>query len=218
MPWSGTRTKWPKPLDAGNIQTPNSKRSAPGPHAVRCALQRFVRGPLQGARGVLALAALLVAGGLGARADEPVTLEKPGDALRASSDTAAGALAVPMAASKGAATARAPSFFPKLTTPPLDPPLTINGGFGEYRPGHFHAGVDLGTDERVGKVVRAPLAGSIVRVRTSGVGYGRSLYLEARDGRLLQFGHLDAFVEPLGAYVAAAQESSGQYEQDLWIE
>jgi hypothetical protein len=43
-------------------------------------------------------------------------------------------------------------------------------------------------------------------------------YLQAADGRLLQFGHLDAFTEPLAAYVAAVQESSGQYEQDLWLE
>jgi hypothetical protein len=173
---------------------------------------------LQGARVALAIASLLVACGLGASADEPTQLEKPGDAARAAGDTVAGLAAAPLSAAKGTAARRPASFFPKLGVMPLEPPLTVNGGFGEYRPGHFHAGVDLGTGERVGKRVRAPLAGSIVRVRTSGVGYGRSLYLEAADGRLLQFGHLDAFMEPLAAYVAAAQESSGQYEQDLWLE
>src|SRR5439155_142241 len=118
----------------------------------------------------------------------------------------------------GAARARPAPFFSALARPPLDPPLTINGGFGEYRPGHFHAGVDLGTGERVGKPVHAPLAGWIARVRTSGVGYGRSLYLQALEGRLLQFGHLDAFAEPIASAVAAVQDSSGQYEQDLWLE
>ncbi|HEY2956256.1 MAG TPA: M23 family metallopeptidase [Candidatus Eisenbacteria bacterium] len=109
-------------------------------------------------------------------------------------------------------------FYPGVVRPPLDPPLTVNGGFGEYRAGHFHAGVDLGTGARVGKPVYAPLSGRIVRVRTSGVGYGRSLYLAAQDGRLIQLGHLDAFAEPMASYAAAVQESTGQYEQDLWPE
>ncbi len=109
-----------------------------------------------------------------------------------------------------------PKFFPPLAHAPLDPPLAITGGFGEYRVGHFHAGVDLGTGGRVGKPVYAPLSGRVERVRASGVGYGRSIYIRARDGRLLQLGHLDAFEEPLASWVAVAQESSGQYEQDLW--
>src|SRR5262249_56026191 len=80
------------------------------------------------------------------------------------------------------------------------------------------AGGDLGRGEGVGRPVHAPLSGWIVRVRTSGVGYGRSLYLQAGDGRLLQFGHLDAFAEPIASVIAAIQDSSGQYEQDLWLE
>ena len=103
-----------------------------------------------------------------------------------------------------------------LTKPPLTGALGLNGGFGEYRIGHFHAGVDLSTGGRVGKPVYAPLSGWVERVRASGVGYGRSIYIHSTDGRLLQLGHLDAFVEPMAYYVAAAQESSGQYEQDLW--
>ena len=110
------------------------------------------------------------------------------------------------------------SFDRPLSRPPLDPPITVTGGFGEYRIGHFHAGLDLGTGGRVGRPVYAPRSGWIERVRASGVGYGRSLYLRTDDGRLLQLGHLDAFVEPVASWVAAIQDSSGQYEQDLWPE
>jgi hypothetical protein len=110
----------------------------------------------------------------------------------------------------------APQYFPPLDHPPLDPPLRLSGGFGEYRPGHFHAGLDFATGGRVGLPVYASLPGSVVRVRASGIGYGRSVYLQADDGRLLVYGHLDAFDEPLASYVAAAQDSAGQYEQDLW--
>ena len=113
-------------------------------------------------------------------------------------------------------TVRAPQYFPPLERAPLDPPLRLSGSFGEYRPGHFHAGLDLSTGERVGAPVYAALPGYVMRVRASGVGYGRSLYVQADDGRLLVYGHLDAFEEPLASFVAAAQDSSGQYEQDLW--
>ena len=110
------------------------------------------------------------------------------------------------------------SFAPAFTHLPLAAPLALNGGFGEYRSNHFHAGLDLGTGGAVGHPVLAPAPGWIERVRASGAGYGRSLYLHTEDGRLLVFGHLDAYVEPIASYVAAAQESTGQYEVDLWPE
>lgn len=109
---------------------------------------------------------------------------------------------------------------PAQLTPPLDvmplPGVRVTGGYGEVRSNHVHAGVDLSTGGRVGVSVLAPLAGSVERVRASGVGYGRSLYLRSRDGRLLVFGHLDAFAPAVAAYVDSAQRASGQYEQDLW--
>lgn len=181
-------------------QRVSAARSLHGPAtagAGPCALQWMLRGGLRAARSApsralrLFLAAVLAA--------------------------SVGAPRPAAAAAPGAMPASAPSgFCPPLAHAPLDPPLTITGGFGEYRVGHFHAGVDLGTGGRVGKPVYAPLPGHVERVRASGVGYGRSIYIRARDGRLLQLGHLDAFEEPLASWVAAVQESSGQYEQDLW--
>ncbi|MEO6463084.1 MAG: M23 family metallopeptidase, partial [Candidatus Eisenbacteria bacterium] len=94
----------------------------------------------------------------------------------------------------------------------------LTGSFGEHRNSHIHAGLDFSTGGQVGRPVLAPAAGSIARVRTSGAGYGRSVYIQATDGRLLVLAHLEAFDEPLASYVAAVQDSSGQYEQDLWPE
>jgi len=116
----------------------------------------------------------------------------------------------------GTGAADSAPFAPALASSPFAGPLEVAGGFCEYRRGHFHAGFDFGTGRRVGRPVLAPLPGSVERVRASGVGYGRSVYLRADDGRLLVFGHLDAYVEPLASYVRAAQDSAGVYEQDLW--
>ena len=110
-----------------------------------------------------------------------------------------------------------PGFAP-FQRAPLDGPIIITGSFGEFRPGHFHAGLDYSTGGGIGMPVYAPLDGWIERARSSGSGYGRSVYLHATDGRLLVFGHLDAFDEPIASYIATAQDSSGLYEQDLWFE
>jgi hypothetical protein len=106
-------------------------------------------------------------------------------------------------------------FAPALGIPPLDT-LRVTGGFGEVRSNHFHAGFDFSTGGRVGRPVRAPRAGTVERVRSSGVGYGRSVYLRTDDGRLLVFGHLDAYAPALAACIDSAQRAAGQYEQDLW--
>jgi hypothetical protein len=111
--------------------------------------------------------------------------------------------------------ARPPDSLPPLAHPPLQPPLQITATFGEYRRGHFHAGLDFSTDMRVGWPVYAPLDGWVERVRTSGAGYGRMMSLRAADGRSVLFGHLDAFAEPLASWVAAVQDSTEEYEQDL---
>ena len=123
---------------------------------------------------------------------------------------------LPAAAADPARIEPAPALLPPLAHPPLDPPLRITGSFGELRGGHFHAGLDFSTGGTTGRPVYAALSGFIERIRTSGLGYGRSLYLRAPDGRLLVMGHLDQFARPIAAYVAAIQDSSGQYEQDLW--
>ncbi len=99
---------------------------------------------------------------------------------------------------------------------PLEGPArALRGGFGESRSNHFHAGLDLSTDHQTGKRVVAPGDGAVERVRASGVGYGRSLYYRLRDGRLIVFGHLDAFEPRLAAFIDSVQRETGDYEQDL---
>jgi len=115
-----------------------------------------------------------------------------------------------------AADVRSNPFAPELRWPLGLPTPRITGGFGETRSGRFHAGLDLSTGARTGAVVRAPADCRVERVRSSGSGYGRSLYLRTDDGRLVVFGHLDAFAPELAAYVDSAQRATAEYEQDLW--
>ena len=111
--------------------------------------------------------------------------------------------------------ARADVFGSALHWPlPGGPPI-LSGGFGEPRSNHFHAGLDVSTRHQVGAEVLAPAAAWVERVRASGGGYGRSIYLRTDDGRLIVFGHLDAFSGGVAAYVDSVQRATGDYEQDL---
>jgi hypothetical protein len=152
-----------------------------------------------------------------------VHIASPRDAVmrRAWAGAAGVALCALACHARGADTAGAPPapapVYTQVDIQPLEREPVLTGTFGETRGGHFHAGLDYSTGGEVGTPVRAPMAGTIERVRASGVGYGRSLYLRTADGRLLVFGHLDAFAPALARYVAAVQDSSGEYEQDLWL-
>ncbi len=101
---------------------------------------------------------------------------------------------------------------------PLDHPRRVSSTFGEYRQGHFHAGVDLSTSGREGIPVMAVDDGEVVRVRASGIGYGRAIYIQLRNGKLAVYAHLSAYMEPLAEYVEAVQDSLGRYRVDLYPE
>src|SRR5262245_33823063 len=72
--------------------------------------------------------------------------------------------------------------WPPFAHAPIDTPLVLTASFGEYRSGHFHAGLDFSTQQAVGRPVYAPASGWVRRARASGVGYGRGLYFQADDG------------------------------------
>jgi len=98
---------------------------------------------------------------------------------------------------------------------PLDLPVLLTSGFGEHRENHFHNGLDLATQQRTGAVLRAIGDGEITRVRASGIGYGRSLYLTLDRGGMAVFGHLAGYNPEIAAFVADAQDRAGKYEVDL---
>ncbi|MBN1505133.1 MAG: M23 family metallopeptidase [Candidatus Eisenbacteria bacterium] len=100
--------------------------------------------------------------------------------------------------------------------PPLPSWFPITSTFCEYRPQHFHAGIDLSTGGRAGVPVLAVGRGHVQRVRVSGSGYGKAVYLLLDNGMTAVYGHLDAFSEGIQSHVLSEQLRSGQYEQDLF--
>ena len=98
---------------------------------------------------------------------------------------------------------------------PLDLNPELTSSFAEYRPGRFHAGIDLRTNG-IGRDVRAIQDGYVSRVRCSPWGYGKAVYLQLDDGNTVVYGHLDDYYDALRSYVREAQHAKESYTVDLY--
>lgn len=94
---------------------------------------------------------------------------------------------------------------------PLDIPILLAGGYGEIRPGHFHEGLDIKTNGRIGYPVHAAAAGYISRISVSNGGFGNAVYITHPGGFTTVYGHLHRFSPQVEKYV-----TQKQYEQEQW--
>lgn len=90
---------------------------------------------------------------------------------------------------------------PLLLHPPVDFPILLSGNFGELRPNHFHSGIDIETQNVVGKPLRSIADGYISRINCSPFGYGKAIYIDHPSGYTSVYGHLDRFTPDVEAYM-----------------
>ena len=93
-----------------------------------------------------------------------------------------------------------------------DAPLTST--FGEYRTRHFHGGVDLSTGGETGLDVYAAASGYVWRLRVSGSGYGKAIYLRLDDDRTAVYAHLKDFSTKIQMAAESIQRQKGTYRVD----
>jgi hypothetical protein len=98
---------------------------------------------------------------------------------------------------------------------PLKGEIDLSSGFGDYRSGRFHAGLDLRTGGAPGKEMFSPVDGYISRIRMSYTGYGKGLYLTGNDGYLYVFGHLQGFNPTLEKLVRGRQMEAKRYYVEI---
>ena len=103
-------------------------------------------------------------------------------------------------------------------TAPLDDTLYISGNFGEPRPNHYHAGLDLKTDKQIGKKVYAADAGYISRIKVSPYGYGHALYMTHPSGLTTVYAHLDEFIRPISEWVKSLQYKLESFDVDTILD
>lgn len=85
---------------------------------------------------------------------------------------------------------------------PMDLPIALSASFGELRPNHFHAGLDMKTEQRCGLPVRAVQDGYVSRISVAQYGYGNCLYVtHPQSGYTTVYAHLDAFGDSIAAWI-----------------
>lgn len=78
----------------------------------------------------------------------------------------------------------------------------LTGTFGEARPGHTHAGVDIAVP--VGTSVKAPAEGVVIEAGTL-PGYGNVVFIDHGKGTISRLGHLSSIGVARGQQVAQGQ-------------
>lgn len=94
-------------------------------------------------------------------------------------------------------------------------PGSLAGTMGELRSTHFHSGIDIRTDNRIGMPVLASKSGYISRATVAGSSYGNVIYITHPDGNTTLYAHLEKFLGPVGRHVLHEQYQKKLNEIDL---
>ena len=99
---------------------------------------------------------------------------------------------------------------------PLDIPIVLAGTFGELRSNHFHSGLDIKTQQRVGLKVYTAAEGYVSRIKVSTFGYGKALYITHPNGYTTVYAHLKDYSDKIESYVKNAQYDKQSFHIELF--
>lgn len=99
---------------------------------------------------------------------------------------------------------------------PVDHTVNLAGTFGELRPNHFHAGIDIKSGSgQTGESVLSAADGYISRIRIQSNGYGKSIFVQHPNGYTTVYGHLLRYNDSIQSYVEKFQYENQTYELDI---
>lgn len=99
---------------------------------------------------------------------------------------------------------------------PVDIPIKLAGNFGEIRSNHFHAGLDIKTNQVEGLNIYAAADGYISCIKISLYGYGKVLYVTHPNGYTTAYAHLQSFNHKIEEYVKTRQYNQQKYEIEIF--
>jgi hypothetical protein len=94
--------------------------------------------------------------------------------------------------------------------------MMLSATFGEFRPDHFHSGIDIRTGGVEGKPLYAIADGYVSRIKVSSSGYGKALYITHPNGFVSVYGHLLNFETTVNQWLIKEQYKVRSYEVDLF--
>jgi hypothetical protein len=92
---------------------------------------------------------------------------------------------------------------------------TLAGVLGDLRTNHFHAGIDVRTQQREGLQVLAAAEGYISKIKVQTTGYGNVIFIKHPNGMTTVYGHLLTFAEPMGSYLRQKQYERKSFDIEL---
>jgi len=100
-----------------------------------------------------------------------------------------------------------PSEYPKdYFRSPVDHDIKLSGTFGELRPNHFHAGIDIKSRTgRTGQNLYAVADGVVSRINIKSSGYGNAIYIDHPNGFTSVYAHLGKFSKEIADYMFQQQ-------------
>ena len=99
---------------------------------------------------------------------------------------------------------------------PLDIQMVLAGSFGELRSTHFHAGLDIKTQQREGLKVYTAAEGYVSRIKISHFGYGKAIYITHPNGYTTVYGHLKKLSKRLEDYIKKCQYDKESFEVEMF--
>jgi len=98
---------------------------------------------------------------------------------------------------------------------PVKEKIDLSSGFGEYRPRHFHGGIDIRTGGQTGLEAVSPVNGYVWQIKTAYGNSGKALYIKGDDGYFYVMFHLDHFIPELDNLVKSKQVAERTYQQEI---
>ncbi len=100
---------------------------------------------------------------------------------------------------------------------PVTIPVLLSANFGELRPNHFHAGIDIKTEKITGKSIIAIDSGYVSRIVVGPYGYGKALYITHPSGHISVYGHLESFAPAIDSFVTQYQYAQKTHSVNITV-
>lgn len=98
---------------------------------------------------------------------------------------------------------------------PLRIPLELTANFGELRPGHWHMGLDLRTDQKEDLPVYASADGYISHIGIRPLSFGKFIIIDHPNGYSTLYAHLNEFYPGLENFVRQKQKEKESWAIEL---
>ncbi len=101
---------------------------------------------------------------------------------------------------------------------PVDIPIQLSGTFAELRGTHFHAGIDIKTQQKEGLILRAVADGYVSRIKIQQGGYGKAVYINHPNGTTSVYAHLQRYGDQIIPLVRKKQYEQKKYTVSFYLE